>query len=272
MTHGLTSGTSMAPTSLPSDPAPSTSAGLHVALPVGGRVFPPSSRRNYGVEIKTIGQLSAGMKDTGVCGVVKHFKPPAKSKGRDYYTVIHLMDESSPFCGVTCIVFNPSLSLLAAVGSVGSVALIKGLRVESNRETGTLQVLGHEHSLVGLFTADVSVDIPDQIGTWYKLKSHEKKRIEELRLWSEREGALLLSTKFEDMLSGHYFNVVCVVAAMAVVEECRLAVLSVLDGTVAKTNFNELNIEHTRHDWIFDADPELFYKYRNFTQDIWVSI
>ena len=210
------------------------------------------------------------MKTAGVCGIVKHYKPPAKSKGRDYYTVIHLVDESSPLVGITCVIFNPSKSKLAVMGSIGSVAIIKGLRIESNRETGNLQVLGHEHTLVGVFSGDATVALPDQIGSWYELKAREKKRLEELRQWSTKEGPLLLSTKLEEILSGHFFNMVCVVAAMAVVEECRLAVLSVVDGTMATVACNQLDVDNTRHEWIFDADPELFYKYRSFIQDVWV--
>ena len=157
------------------------------------------------------------------------------------------------------------------MGCVGAVVLIKGVRTETNFDTETLQALGHEHTLVGVFTSEVSDVIPAQLGTWYILKDHEKDRVRELRLWSEREGPLLLSTKLANMSIGQTFNVVCLVVAMAVLEEQKLAVLSVLDGTTLKISLRELDPVKSKKKWEFDSDPELFYIYRYFTRDVYVS-
>lgn len=211
------------------------------------------------------------MRNIGICGVIKYYKPPAKSKGRDCYILVHMVDESSPSAGLTCIIFNPSMEKLAKMGTVGAVAIIKGVRVESNRETGSLQALGHEHTLVGVFSGKESATIPGQIGTWYILKNHEKKRLTELKLWLKREGLFLLSTRLEEVGVGCYFNAVCLVAAMAVLEERKLAVLSILDGTVMKPSSRELDPLKTKNKWEFDTAPKLFFLYRQFTRDVYVS-
>lgn len=206
-----------------------------------------------------------------MCGVVKFYKPPAVSKGRDSYTVVHIIDESSPLTGLTCVIFNPSKEKLAVMGCIGAVVIIKGIRIESLGETGNLQAMGHEHTLVGVFSGDTSDVIPNQIGSWYELQGQEKERLAELKLWSRREGPLLLSTKLEEETSGHCFNMVCLVAAMAVLEERKDAVLSVVDGTTMKTACRELSLKTTKQQWEFDSAPNLFYVYRGLTRDVWVN-
>ena len=262
--------TSYSSASISADPSTSDSASS-LLLPIGGRVCPPTSSRHYSVQLRNISQLSLGMRNTGVCGLVKYYKAPTESRGRDCYIVVHIVDESSPSIGLTCLIFNPSKEKLAIMGSVGAVAIVKGVRIESHKDTMNLQALGHEHTLVGVFSGEVSDVIPNRIGSWYDLSSEEKKRIKELRSWSKREGPLLLSSKLEEVTIGHHFNMVCQVAAMAVLEERKDAVLSVLDGTTAKLPFRELDLAKSKQPWEFDSDPELFYTYRLLTHDVWVA-
>ena len=249
----------------------STSSTLSKSLPFGGRVCPPKSIRNYGVGVKLISEFSVGMRNVGVCGVVKHFKPPIKSKGRDFYTVVHVVDKSSPSIGLTCIIFNPSKDKLPVIGKVGAVVLIKGVRIEASKENDHIQAMGHEHTLVGVFSGEMDDVIEDQIGSWYDLSTMEKKRVEELKLWSNSEGPLLLSTKMGEVIVGHFVNLVCQVLAMAVLEDEKRAVLSVLDGSCPKVSYRELDLLKSKKRWEFDSVPEKFFLYRQLTQDVWVS-
>ena len=240
-------------------------------LPIGGRVCPPTSSRHYAVELRPISQLTLGMRNIGVCGLVKYYKPPSKSRGRDCYIVAHIVDESSPSTGITCLIFNPSIDKLAKMGRVGAVALVKGVRIETQRDTGNLQAFGHEHTLVGVFAGEVSDMIPNRIGSWYDLTNAEKKRVEDLRLWSKREGPFLLNSKLEEVTPGHHFNMICQVAAMAVVPERKTAVLSVVDGTTSKMPCRELNLAKSKQKWEFDSVPELFYTYSLLAHDVWIA-
>ena len=212
-----------------------------------------------------------GMRNVALCGLVKFYKPPSKSRGPDCYIIVHIVDESSPTNGITCVIFNPSKDKLANVGSVGAIALIKGVHIEMQRGGTNMQGLGHEHTLVGLFAGAESSAIPDRIGSWYELRSDEKKRIEELRLWSKREGPFLLNSQLEEVTPGHYFNTVCQVAAMAVLQKRREAVLSVFDGTSSNLPIKELSLAESKEKWEFDSDPELYYTYRLLTYDVWLS-
>ena len=58
---------------------------------------------------------------------------------------------------------------------------------------------------------------------------------------------------------------------MAVLEEEKRAVLSVLDGTTTKMPCRELSLAKTKKHWEFDSTPERFFLYRQLTQDVWVS-
>ena len=232
---------------------------------------PPTSSRYHAAELRPISELTLGLRNIGVCGLVKFYKPPSESRGRDCYIIVHIIDESSPTTGITCVIFNPSKDKLANMGRVGAVAIVKGVRIETQRDTTNLQAFGHEHTLVGVFAGEVSDVIPTRIGSWYDLKSPEKKRIQELRLWSKCEGPLLLSSRLEEVTPGHYFNTVCQVAAMAVLQERRDAVLSVLDGTSSKMPLRELNLAKSKQNWEFDSVPELYYTYRLLTHDVWVA-
>ena len=239
-------------------------------LPIGGRVCPPTSSRHYGAELRPINQLVLGMRNVGLIGLVKFYKPPSESRGRDCYIIVHIVDESSPSNGITCLIFNPSKDKLAIMGRVGAVAIIKGVRIETQRDTGNLQAFGHEHALVGVFAGAESGVIPNQIGTWYDLTSAEKKRVAELRLWAKKEGPLLLNSRLEEVTPGHYFNTMCQVVAMAVLQEQRRAVLSVVDGTSSKMPLRGLNLAKFKQDWEFDSIPELYYAYRLLAHDVWV--
>ncbi len=252
---------------------PSASAGASSSLlPIGGRVCPPTSSRNYNAELRPINQLILGIRNVGLIGLVKFYKPPSESRGRDCYIIIHVVDESSPSTGITCLIFNPSKEKLANMGRVGAVAIVKGVRIETQRDsTANLQAFGHEHTLVGVFAGAESNVIPNRIGTWYDLTSAEKRRIEELRLWSKREGPLLLSSQLEEVTPGHYFNTVCQVAAMAVLQEQRCAVLSVVDGTSSKMPLRELNLTKFKQNWEIDSVPDIYYAYHLLTHDVWIS-
>ena len=250
---------------------PPTSAVASSLLPIGGRVCPPTSSRHYNADLRPINQLILGMRNVSLIGLVKFYKPPSESRGRDCYIIVHIVDESSPSNGITCLIFNPSKDKLANMGRVGAVAIVKGVRIETQRDTGNLQAFGHEHALVGVFAGAESSVIPNRIGTWYDLTSAEKKRVEELRSWSKREGPLLLNSRLEEVTPGHYFNTMCQVAAMAVLQEQRGAVLSVVDGTCSKMPLGELNLAKSKQNWEFDSVPELYYAYRLLTHDVRVT-
>ena len=170
--------------------------------------------------------MIVGAQNVALCGLVKSFKLPTKSRDAEFFRIIvHIIDESSPITGIWCdIISNTSEDRLADVGSVGAIVLIKGLYKIQRDTTTKLRAVGNEHMLVGMFPEVESSNM--RIGSWYELASDEKKRVEELRLWSKREGPLLLNTRLKEIAPGHYFNAVCQVATKAIIGEQGNALLS----------------------------------------------
>ncbi len=65
-------------------------------------------------------------------GVVKYFKPPMRSKGRDCFTVLYVIDKStSDSSGLTCVIFNFVREMLPVVCACGEVVMVKGLSINT---------------------------------------------------------------------------------------------------------------------------------------------
>lgn len=160
-----------------------------------------------------------GSRDAGVMGVVKYFKPPVKSRGKDCYTVLYIIDNSTTdSSGLTCIIFNPVREMLPVVCTCGEVVLIKGLSI--NNFDGARQAKGHEHTLVGVFPLDIKCPPPDMIGNFYAMKTHEKARLQDLQSWAAtRSVPMLINSKIEELSLSSYCSCVCLVLAVSQVLE-----------------------------------------------------
>ncbi len=181
-----------------------------------------------------------GKRDAGVVGIVKYFKPPATSKGNDYFTALCLVDESyqSRPNGMACVLFNPFKHKLPVVCYPGEVVMLKGLTI--NNYNGCLQGMGHESCLIGVFPADKQAPLPNKIGDWYTIKPNEADRIKKLILLSCKDQSLLLNSKLNEMTCGNYCSTICYVIATSTTNGSTL--LHVYDGTVPKCPDTSVNI------------------------------
>ena len=266
VTQNGTAGTHATSSSITSVTVASTSATVS-SLANQDRVFRPKSIRYYNIQIKNLSELIPDSPTrVGVCGVVKYFKAPSASKGKDCYTVIGIVDETSPQKSLECVVFNPHQGRLPVVCSVGGVVLIKGITIRNfnNVLTGT----GHEHTLVGIFS---STPLSNSIGTWYELRSNELSRIKSLKQWAIDQGHVCLNTKFEEVTSLHYFNTVCRIASIATDDQLGIQALSVYDGTTLKLPSSEISQSSSKHQWKMDNDPNACYMYQGLINDVFVS-
>ena len=165
-------------------------------------------------------------------GVLKYFKLPTKSSGRDHYVVLCLIDETNfASSGLSCVVFNPSKAKLPVPSGPGDVVMMKGLAINTYQRV--LQGRGHENSLIGIFPTDPFAPLPEKIGDWYTMKPHEKIRVQELRSWAAKGQPLLINSRLEEMSSANYCSTVCLVVRVSVNERGTM-VLSVCDGTTPK--------------------------------------
>ena len=229
----------------------------------------PVSRRHFQCRIVGIGELVSGENKTAVCGIIKYFKPPTRSKGLDYYVTVALVDLSSPSTSLSCTLFNPCDEKLPRIHSVGDVVIIKGLRTSSYQ--GVVQARGHEHTLIAVFNSDVTVPVPLKLGDFYKLTHFESSSVHRLKQWMHEKGPLLLNTKLEEISSSHYFNTICRVAAIAVFEPLHLAVLSIFDGSLTNFSCQSLNFSSSKYTWETKRDPCLMYTYQGLICDVFLS-
>lgn len=165
-------------------------------------------------------------------GILKYFKLPTKSSGRDHYAVLCLIDETNyASCGLCCVMFNPSKVKLPIPSGPGDVVMIKGLAMNTFQRV--LQGRGHENSLIGIFPTDPFAPLPEKIGTWYTMKPNEKIRVQELRSWAAKELPLLVNSRLEEISSSNFCSTMCLVVRVSVDKQGTM-VLSVCDGTTPK--------------------------------------
>ena len=179
-----------------------------------------------------------GDKCAGVIGILKYFKLPVASKGKDHFVAFCLVDESQHSSGLSCVIFNPLKDLLPVATCPGQVVMVKGLTINSFQ--GNLQGRGHESTLVGIFSEDPAAPVPKQIGDFYDLKDREKARIKQLRDWAAQDRPFLLNSKLEDLSVFNYCSTVCLVVRVAVDKHCA-TVLNVYDGTAPKCQLSTIS-------------------------------
>lgn len=172
-----------------------------------------------------------GNREAATIGILKYFKPPTASTGKDHYSVVCLVDETQSSSGMSCVVFNPRKHKLPMPCCVGEVVIIKGLLI--NKFQGNLQGRGHENSLVGIFPGNPSASLPERIGNWYSMRPHELVRVQELREWADVDHPLLLNSKLAELTPANFCSTVCLVVRVSVDGRGTL-VLSVCDGTKPK--------------------------------------
>ena len=168
-------------------------------------------------------------------GVVKYFKPPMRSKGRDCFTVLYVIDKStSNSSGLTCVIFNPVREMLPVVCACGEVVMVKGLSI--NTFDGARQAMGHDNTLVGVFPPDVNSPSPEMVGNFYTMKTSEKSCLQDLRSWAANQSIpMLINSKLEELSPGCYCSTVCIVLAVLKPRPGNSGVvLVVTDGTALK--------------------------------------
>ena len=112
-----------------------------------------------------------------VFGIVKSFKPPAKSRGTDYYLSMTLADESSN--GMQCTIFNCKKNELPQVQSTGDIVYLQNMCVNEYR--GAPQLLNRKCSTIMCFSRLVP-----RLGPITTLTEEEYKRLKYLQKWAQK--------------------------------------------------------------------------------------
>ena len=117
-----------------------------------------------------------------VIGVVKSVSVPQKSRGRDYFVSVVLIDETAPVDGLPFTMFNPVESLLPKFGNPGSVAYLINVNKVIDYE-GSLLGFGHERSRVVSFSLQPNDEMTSTASAGNEVPSDVRERARALLEW-----------------------------------------------------------------------------------------
>jgi hypothetical protein len=206
---------------------------------------------------KNLQDLSVGDKKVNIIGVVKYFKPPALTRGTDYYSMLTLLDETEPRVGVRCVMFNRNTEKLPQVKRVGDIVCLH--RVSVGTYNCQVQVQGVRFSSVIRFSGDVGKKISPCTGSAsFTCTSIEKQRVKELRAWARTQRREAMHC-LRGVIPGEYFDLVCQVVSVTISKVPRCTVLTVWDATPHFLRCRKVRMEKLHEEGypIVKDDPKL---------------
>lgn len=227
---------------------------------------PGSSGRQY--TYKRVAHLEAGMQRVNVFGVVTDFKEPFQTKGRDYGSIVNIIDESVTGESLKCTFFNSNQEKLPKVTKVGQIVCLH--RINIKLFPNGIQGVGQPFSSSLCFSGKLGTKVKPLTGSLsYTFTAQDKQRVKELRLWN----AIRCKTKnphagaLKDIQPGAAIDLVCQVVSVSLKEpqaegssvEQDIAVLGVCDGTYSPHRSLKLNLSafNTSTDSHFQKMKEL---------------
>lgn len=208
-----------------------------------------SSGRQY--TYKRVAHLEAGMQRVNVFGVVTDFKQPFQTKGRDYGSIVNIIDESVTGEPLKCTFFNSNQEKLPKITKVGQIVCLH--RINIKLFPSGIQGVGQPFSSSLCFSGKLGTKVKPSTGSLsYTFTAQDKLRVKELRLWN----AIRCKTKnplagaLKDIQPGAAIDMVCQVVSVSLKEpqaegssaEQDIAVLGVRDGTHLPHRSLKLNL------------------------------
>lgn len=168
-----------------------------------------------------------------VYGVVRFFKLPQKTRGTDYRQVISIIDPS--FCGtnkLTCLLFARDEVSLPPV-KIGSIVRFHRLRI--GLHNGELQGMKASGFSWLVFDGNAHGPLIQKASTTnYTFCDVDREKIKHLQEWIKVQEDLKSNEQshcLEMIVPGEYFNLVCQVVSVCLIEENVCLLLQVWDGT-----------------------------------------
>ena len=191
---------------------------------------------------KKLDDLKFGdMKQNIIC-VVKHFTPPAISRGSDLYSSLTLIDESDSFAGIGAVFFNRDADRLPHVKREGDILCIHRINVKSFNNQ--VQLEGTKYTSIVRFSGEVRKKIKPCTGSAsFSLSCMERERVRELRKWTRNRRMESQLQTLDSVQPDMYFDLICQVVTVTISKIPRCVVLSVWDGTPHKLQCKSISLE-----------------------------
>lgn len=191
--------------------------------------------------------LQAGLEKVYVCGVVTDYQPPFQTKGRDYCSIVNIMDESVS-APLKCTFFHSNQDKLPKVNKVGTIVIFH--RINIKLFPSGIQGIGLSFSSSLSFAGRLGAKVKPRTGSIsYTFTAQDRKRVKELRLWNARRcrsnNPSLRVLKNIRVGTTTSVDLVCQILSVSLREpaaECHTAVLCVWDSTQSQHRSLELDL------------------------------
>ncbi len=191
---------------------------------------------------KKLADLKIGDMKVNVIGVVKEFKPPALTRGSDYYSTLTLLDESEPNVGIKCIIFNKNPEKHPQLKQVGDIVCLH--RVNVVGYSGMTQLQGLRYCSAIRFSGYVGRKLSPTTGSVsFTCTLVERRRVRGLQEWARSQRREKSLKSLEAVGPGLYFDLACQIVSVTVSKVPRCVILGVWDGSPHTLNCRKLSLE-----------------------------
>ncbi|XP_052266849.1 protection of telomeres protein 1-like isoform X2 [Dreissena polymorpha] len=215
----------------------------------------------------TLNELRPNTK-ADVFGVVKFIKPPYKSRGSDYCTMISITDSSMTGMDdkLKCLLFAKEESMLPSP-DVGDIVRFHRLSVSMFRDSLQGQSSPGFAWLVFSGRQKQPVEPKTSSSPTYSFTDSDKDKIRELRSWASKNDEFKENLcSFNDVATGCYFDIYCQVVSTSVIEAGVGRLLRVWDATQCLYNVREVSADSQLEDT--QTDEQVHKRARGFIYDV----
>ncbi|XP_063783236.1 protection of telomeres protein 1 isoform X2 [Pseudophryne corroboree] len=210
----------------------------------------------------SLDQLKEGMV-ANVYGVVAFFKPPYRSKGTDFCSIVTIVDQSN--VKLKCTFFNGNPDALPKIYKIGDIVRFHRLKVQKFNS----DFQGISSSGFSALVFDGAIDaplLPRTSSISYSFTAEDQKTVESLRDWQMgQQNFSETRLKLSDIQQGQYFNLICQLVGKAEVDNASY-LLKVWDGTTCASITWKVLVE----DDALEGDRTAISRLQNITIDILV--
>uniref|UniRef100_F6VBZ6 Protection of telomeres protein 1 n=2 Tax=Ciona intestinalis TaxID=7719 RepID=F6VBZ6_CIOIN len=182
-----------------------------------------------------------------VYGVISDCFPVRKSRGKDYFCILRIIDESySNGEGIKVSLFAP---LAHSLPEVDQWDIIRLHRLKPSTYLGDLTFLSTKGWSFVMWPHNEDVNNGKSISENCTIHESDKERVRELRKWifkskvgPSKDISVSPTIQITDIKMNVYFNIKCQVVGMACIKD-SLTILKVWDGTSPPTNISPIPCE-----------------------------
>ncbi|XP_075455993.1 protection of telomeres protein 1 isoform X2 [Ascaphus truei] len=195
-------------------------------------------------------------------GIVKFFKPPYRSKGTDFCSVVTVVDQSD--AKLKCMLFSGNSDTLPKIYKVGDI--VRFHRIKIQKFNDEIQGINSSGFSALVFDGTVGAPIvPRTSSKCFSFNTEDQKTIEVLRDWAASHNFSGSRVKLSDIQPVKFFDLTCQLVGKAEVDKSSY-LLKVWDGTKCVSPTWKVCVE----DDALEGDRTLMHQLLNLTVDILV--